>query len=369
MALFGRKPGKKEIDDAKKAAREHPCPATTATLIQRYIDFDEFDEALEAAQYGLNVYPHSSSIRQAYRYVKRKESAGELKSLKENIQTQPRPNHFQRLAEIYYDLGEEDQAMEYAVRGIAEYPEFEGNYLIVGKMRYDRWKDDALPKDGLNAVQNFERAHELNRENYKTLLALGQIYLIVGAKAWAEERLKAILFLAPDDQRARELLNTARSLPDGEDDFDLLLQSYFEKRKSGEIGDGAGDGGDTKYIKINKNPRALTEKVGRLADIPGFVGAIVLARNQEVVASHFTRSEDEMEYASQVGGIYKAAQVSSLQMDIGGFHRAYLECGTGTIFMAHFEDMLFVLIGDRNAKTDRFESEAEKFLESTIYES
>ena len=95
--------------------------------------------------------------------------------------------------------------MDYAERGISEFPEFEGNYLVVGKMRYDRWKEDALPKDGLTAVQNFERAHELNRENYKTLLALGQIYLIVGAKAWAEERLKSILFLAPDDQRvARE---------------------------------------------------------------------------------------------------------------------------------------------------------------------
>jgi tetratricopeptide (TPR) repeat protein len=367
MSLFGRKSPKKEIEDAKRTARENPSPMTTATLIQKYIDVELLDEALNAARYGLSLYPHSSSIQAAYRYVKRQTCADEIKTLKENILRNPRPNDMQRLAEIYYDIGEEDEAQRTAEDGTARFPDFEGNYIVLGRMRYDRWRDDSLPKDGLLAMQYLERAHELNRENYKTLMTLGQMYLMVGAKEAAEEKLTAILFLAPDDQRAREYLNTARNLPETTVDLDDLLQSYYEHRTGGDGGEVRTEGSD-KTAKVNKNPRVLSEKLKKLETIPGFVGAVIIDPSEEVVATHFPRGGgDGLDYVANVSAIYKAAQTSSLRMDIGGFLRGYLECPQGLITMTKFEDLLFVIVGDRNAKTNKVVEELDRFLESTLY--
>ena len=367
MGLFGRKTSKKELEEAKTAARNQPSPRTTAALIQKYIDLEELDDALSAAQYGMDVYPHSGSIRTAYRYLKKQKCASEMKQLQASLRTDAKASHYQRLAEIYLDLGDEDKALSSAETGIETYPNFEGNHLVMGKIRFQRWKEDYLPRDGLLAIKHMERALELNRENYKTLLALSQLYLRIGAKTEAEDKLNALLFLAPDDQRAREFLNAARTLPEPSGTLDEILGEYRDSRAMGNDGEGVPDEAGRTAQKVNKNPRVLHDKLNGLGEIPGFVGALVLDRNQEVLTSFFLKSSEEEIYGPNIGAIYLAAQNSSLHMDIGGFARGYLESPLGLVFLVVFEDLLFAIIGDRNAKVDRMESDIDKFLESTLY--
>ena len=119
---------------------------------------------------------------------------------------------------------------------------------------------------------------------------------------------------------------------------------------------------------MNKNPRVLHDKLTRLAETAGFLGAVVLDKNEDVVTSYFSKNVDEGAYGPNIAGIYKASQVSSLQMDIGGFLRGRLESPNGHIVMIEFEDLLFALIGDRNAKGDHLEAEMEKFVENTLYQ-
>ena len=367
MGLFGRKSPKREVEEAKAAARSQPSPRTTAALVQKYIDVGESDDALLAAKYGMEVYPHSGAIRTVYRYLKRQQCQTEMKELQAALRADPKPSHFHRLAEIQYDLGDEDKAISSAEAGIERFPDFEGNYLIMGRIRYARWKDDFLPRDGLLAVKHLERALELNRENYKTLLALSQVYLRIGARAEAEEKLNALLFLAPDDQRAREFLSTARNLPEPPETLQEILEAFRESRlqEDDERESGEGDGGAPQ--RVNKNPRVLHDKLTQLGEISGFLGALVLERGQEVVTSYFSRSVDEDSYGPNCAAIYKAALDSSLRMDIGGFTRGYLETPQGMVFLVVFEDLLFVVIGDRNAKVDRMEADIDRFLDSTLY--
>ncbi|MCZ6602585.1 MAG: hypothetical protein O6952_06240, partial [Planctomycetota bacterium] len=297
MGLFGRKTGKRELEEAKAAARKQPSPSTTSALIQKLIDLGDLDDALSAAKYGTDVYPYSESIRTQYRYLKRKKCSSEMKELQASVRSDPKPAQFQRLAEIYYDSGEEDKAITSAEEGIDKFPDFEGNHLIMGKIRYERWKEDFLPRDGVLASRHLERALELNKENYKTLLALSKFYLQVGAKTEAEDKLNAILYLTPDDQRAREYLSTVNALPDAGGELEEILSEYRDSRAEGENGQDIFSDSDIRPQKINKNANVLQEKLSHLGEIQGFVGAVILDREDELIASYFATGADEADCA------------------------------------------------------------------------
>jgi tetratricopeptide (TPR) repeat protein len=359
VAFFARWKQKRELKRIERQVEREPSPVSACALIEKYIGLGQLENAEKVARQTVEFYPFSNTVQRAYRYLKKVKYYDELRRLTNLIEEKPTPTLYAMLAELYNELDETDRTLDVCRDGIKQFPTYEGMYLIMGKIRYNRYLEEGLPRDGLLAVEFFEKALELNTRDYKTLIRLSEIYLELGMRTKAVEKLKSVLYFAPEDERANELLKYAQTLPPEKSlDIEELFKELRQRRESEES-----EGRSSRF--------SLQDIEGRLwnfAELSGLSAIVCVKESGRKLASRILK-EGANEDALCVGltEIYSAAQDSSLRMDIGRFQQGIVFGSKIQVHMFRFENLVFAVVASAEVKAEAIQTAIDEFIDNQLY--
>jgi hypothetical protein len=366
MGWWSNLKSKREVEGVRREMVSARSPYSIASFIEKCVEQRLLDEALQEAERGLREYPESEALVDAYKHLIRVKCDDDLKAYRHEVKTQPGPKAYYRLACLYKEMRDYDQTIELARKGVELYPTFEGNYIVLGDIRYERFQRDLRASDGRQAIDYFEKAADLNRENYRLLFQLAEIYGAIGARDKAMEKINSILAFAPDDANALKLLEEVqkkkaskfKDLKEILADFERRAQSSAEKRSMtlGALGQ-----------RYTKNPEHLARKLRSLERIEGFQRSVVLGPSGELLAGHPGGPGENKPVGDSLKDIFDAALECSLRMDISTFEKAFFECPGGFVYLTVVDKLKMAVLCGANAKKDRMQSEVFRFVEHDLY--
>jgi predicted regulator of Ras-like GTPase activity (Roadblock/LC7/MglB family) len=369
LGLFDVFKASKTRQQQRAPTAEGKTPLAVATEVQRLVDKKCMVEALALAEQGVYQYARSEACLSLFRFLKRESLASQIAELRHKVEREPSPLVYARLADTYKEIGDFDKAIDLCNKGIELYPDHEAGWIILGKIRLERFKEDFLPRDALLAIEYFERAFELNRSSYKTLLELAELFTDVGAKRRARRKLDAIFEFAPDDEKALALRQKVESLPDARrEDLDELVKEHAEKRLKAATRRGR-KAGETlsPAARLAKNPMQLRERLESLRALEGLAAAVAMDAQGAVLASFAARDLDEKVVSEAVQQAFAAAEACSLRMDIGHFKKGLFEGPSGYVYLLVFEEIRIAILCEPATKLDRLEETATRLVEHELY--
>jgi tetratricopeptide (TPR) repeat protein len=364
LDVFRRKGGSKRGDALK-------TPLTAAHAVRDLVKTGRLEEALETADRASERFPWSVAVQSAFRLLKRETLGAEIKQLRRVCEASDDPVAFTRLAGAYRDVGEYDKAVDVCRESIERFPNHEGPWYVLGRIRFERFREDWLSRDALLAIDFYEKAFDRNRSSYRTLIDLADLYAKIGARSRAIRRCEAILYFAPEDERALALLQKAMSLPQSpaKDDLEALVESFAAKQRkaASRRGRKAGDA-PPPDVQLMRDPALLRDKLSWLrAHADGFRAAVGI--DAEGVVCGYCGDDGPMceTLGRSLHQIFRVAFDCSLRMDIGRMRTAVFESPSGTCYMLQFGELRLGILCDAGAKLDRLESAVERLLEDELY--
>lgn len=359
MGLFDSKP-KKELERLEKAAAEDPTSYNLTMLVKKYWELNDTNNAMLVAKQALDRFPDVDEVFEIYSRLRKNQSQKEIETLKKIIEERPTPNVFAQIAEIYTDLRDEDTAMRYCKQAMEMFPNDDNAYLIIGELRLRRFYMDLLAKDGRLAMENLEKAFEINNKNYKALLILAKFYLQIGLINKSRQRLKNILVFAPEDDNARELLELSFKIPKPpHEDLDLLLQSIEDQRKLHYVLTQ-----DVTTVTIKPTPEMFQEPLAAFKEFPGINMVLACEEASGNLVAHYKKDDTQnIESAHEIAtNMFRAVQNSSHQMDLGRFHKSELEGAFGSLHLLTSEHMVYAIFSSPTTKRDQIRKSIQEFL-------
>ncbi|RME81743.1 MAG: tetratricopeptide repeat protein, partial [Planctomycetota bacterium] len=249
-----------------------------------------------------------------------------------------------------------------------KFPEYEGNHLILGKLRWDRFRQNLVPKDGVKAVEHFEQAASLNPNNYKVLFQLAKIYVEIGAVKKAKEKINTMLQYFPNDENAMKLLRRAQLLQESayHEDLEDLFKAFKEKNPN--LKKTSTTMGGNISQRLLKDPNFAQTKLEALKSLPGLLGLLVCDSDNNIVFSYYVEASWKGQVEEVIQRSVKAAKDCSLRMDIGSLQDSRIEGPDGWIYMKSFVQILFVMLFSPKAKFRQVEHKISEFFEFGIYQ-
>lgn len=355
----------RDLSDARREVGRSRTPYAISQYIDKCIELQRLDLAYDEAERGIQEYPESESLQEAYKRMIRAKCANDLKAYRDEIRKSPGPKAYYRLACLYKEMRDLDQAVELARKGIELYPNFEGNYIVLADVRYERFQHDLRAADGLEAIDLFERAVDLNRENYRLLFQLAEIYRAVGATEHAIDKAKLILNFAPDDRNALALLTQLKEAkPPKTKDLKEIL-SDFERRTA----QGALRRQGVLAQRYARNADQLARKLPALPERiqPGFQRVVVLGPNGDLLAGHPGGPEENRKVGEVLKKIFSAAQDCSLRMDISTFEKGFYEGPDGFTYLLMADRLQIAILCSNKTKKEKMIEEVHRFVEHDLY--
>lgn len=278
---------------------------------------------------------------------------GEVESLKKVVEERPTPAAFAQLAEIYKDLQDEETALRYCRQAISKFPNDDSFYRIIGELRLRRYYKDFFAKDGKIAIENLEKACELNNRNYKALTALGGLYLKINALSKARQKLKNILLFAPQDEEVKALFESSNKMSKPpHEDIDILLQTVEEEHKG-------------KSLATHIDPSVFQVPLESLKKADGLLCLLICDREGNLIVHYAQEGVDFNTYYEVGSSIYQTVQNSSLQMDMGRLQKCQVDGAFGNIQIIAGEGAIYIAFGSPTTKAEQIYKHIQRLI-STI---
>ena len=150
MGLFDVFKAKKAAE--KPASAEGKTPLEVAREVERLIEAHDYKTAFETAEKGVYENSRSEVVLAAYRFLKKETLAEDLKRFRSKLEKEPNPIAYSQLADAYKEIGDHDKAIDLCRRAMELYPEHEGPWIILGRTRLERFKEDWIPRDAQLAI-------------------------------------------------------------------------------------------------------------------------------------------------------------------------------------------------------------------------
>jgi len=359
MGFFARWRAKRRLKKAIAGVKRNPSPATTIALIEAYLSLGMLDEAYSVGKQALELYPMSVSVVETVRKMLHVKYDDQIKELRAKLRVSPSPTTYAMLAEIYSEMGETEKTLELCRESTQKFPDYEGAYLIEGRIRFNRYLEEDLPKDGASAVERFEKAVKLNSNNHKILLRLGELYLDLNMPRRAIDKLRMAQARRPDDERIAQLLAQAMDMaPERDDDVEERFKQLCERRRAERESE----------ILLRFSIEELNRIFADLPDLPGAYLAIAITPDGRRLASRIFRNiMDEQRSILCVKSIFEASDDSCKRMDIGGLRRAVFIGSAIQLHMFRFDDMIFALVADAKLNSKLVAGYLNKVIDERLY--
>lgn len=354
----------RDLASARREVQRARSPYSIGQFIDKCIELGKEAIALEEAEKGIREFPDSESLTEAYKRLIRHKCSADLKACRDEVRKAPGPKAYYKLACLYKEMRDLDQAIEHARRGVELYPNFEGNYIVLADIRYERFQRDLRASDGVLAVELFEKAVDLNRENYRLLFQLAEIYQAIGARTLAVDKAKMILEFAPDDRKALALLEKVEKMrPNRSDELKDILNDFERRAAAGNV-----IRPGLLSTRYTRNPDHLARKMPYLQDkLQGFQRVIILGPNGELLAGFPGGPEENRKYGDQVKKMFSAAVECSLRMDISTFEKGLFESDDGYTYLLLVDRLQIAVLCSNKAKKSRLTDEVHRFVEHELY--
>lgn len=354
----------RELNDARRQVQQARSPYAISQFIDKCLEVGRHDVALEEAKRAHAEFPESECLSEAFKRLIRAKCADDLKQFRDEHRKTPGPKSFYKLACLYKEMRDLDQAVEFARQGIETYPNYEGNYIVLADIRYERFQRDLRGSDGLQAIKLFEKAVDLNRENYRLLFQLAEIYLAIGARQQAREKVQMILDFAPDDRKALALLDKVQALkPNKSDDLKDVLADFERRAAAGAVIQPG-----PLQIRYTRNPDHLARKLPALEQaLQGLHRVIVLGPHGELLAGYPGGPEESRKAGEILRKVFDAAIECSLRMDISTFEKGLFESQDGYSYLLVVDRLQIAVLCSTKVKKDRLLQEVHKFVEHELY--
>ena len=167
----------------------------------------------------------------------------------------PRSRVFAALAEAYRKMGLLDEANRLCMKGVQIHPSFAGGRVAYAKVLIDLKKPD-------QALVQLEKAIEISPENLLAHSLTGEVLLQLRRPKDALKAYKMTLFLNPNDEKAKAVVNKWEFLSADEYEDELFaMKPVFamdKKRSSRDEAPGAPKVGMTEEAKIRALERAVS---------------------------------------------------------------------------------------------------------------
>ena len=363
MGLFNNFLEKKRLERLKREVENEMTPENLTILINKYEELGDIENAIRLANEGLEAFPNSDSIFRLYYDIRKKQAAAEIEMYKNKIAKRPNLSSYTQLAEIYKDLREEPTALKFCQEAMKLFPNEDKPYLIFGEVHLGRFYKNLLIKEAKTAVENLEKAFEINNRNYKALLTLSKFYLQIGLINKARVRLKSILLFAPEDEKAKQLLEKSAKIPKPpQEDIDILLNQIEIQKKL--------------YYNLNKeqqsnftsslSPEIFQKTLEYLGTIEEITALLICDEEGNLIVHHAKENIDIYTYYEIASSIYNAIQDSARQLELGRLERSELDGNFGRIRIIGRKGVIYVAFSSSKLKTEQLESYLEKALLKVI---
>lgn len=197
--------------------------------IESCLEERDLEAALNFARRGLKIFPGERELHKVLQYLEKEEQKRELEVVLKKLAEAPNPLHYAHATELYLKLEQMDQALAMADEARKAFPHKEDPYLILGKIRWERFRKDLIAKDGLEAVENLKETIRLNPGNLNAHCLLGEIHLAVGSSKKALEHFTKVREEGPGWSQLDRLIEEAEKVQDPGLDIELLLKGVEEQ--------------------------------------------------------------------------------------------------------------------------------------------
>ncbi len=376
MGIFDNLRRKRELDKLEATAKDSPSPMNLCAFAERLMAYEEAQRALEVAKKAMESFPENDRVVSTYRYITKMIHQSRINELQKSIEKSPNPGGYARLAELYFrELGDLDGAMEVARRGLAHFPEDESLHQISGQIRFWRFHEDYLAKDGTTAVEHFQKSITINNLNYRCLYLLAVLAAEIEAWDLARQSIGQIYHFAPDDEAVRSLetrLNEIQPKNAPREALDQLFRNVEVRGRLGDLGQKFSSlhpaESTAKHAGSRIDSRRMQDLLRGFNNVEGFQTAVIIDARGRMVAGHSVGKIPEEALAKCVAVISQCAQESSKRMDIGAFQRGEFETPAGTVNVIGIRNMTLGVGSAPHAKRDEVLASIDTFLDSVSRE-
>ena len=180
---------------------------------------------MQVAEGGLRRFPTATRLRSVVQYVRRAAAHKRLTQLKQVLEERKDERAYRELISLYLDLAHRDQALELAQRYVKEFPDAADAHVQLGEVYLARYFTEFFARDAWAAIENLNRAAELNADTMRAHVLLGVLYFAIGAPRYCGNELGEVLRIDPSNPRIAEfrerVLESAEA--NGEEDVEYLL--------------------------------------------------------------------------------------------------------------------------------------------------
>ncbi len=356
---------RRQLDDLEREVLANPTPQNMVSLVERYMAAGNEDKGLEMARKAVEKFPQSEKCQTTYQNVRKLQLQAEIQDLNKTLRRAPSKSHYERLADIYHrELGNRNKAFETALEGLAKFPNSDGLHMISGQVRMDRFHQDFLANDFVEAVRHFEKAASANPQNYKALVSLGRLYGEAGAYYKAKPVLEQVLRANPGDEHLESLLrlvtsNLARAVPS----LDDALAEIESRRALSPEGEEACRIFEpaSRSQAPQVNPAKLDAFLVGFEGMNGYKCSAVLLRDGTCAAAHTRGMVPKEQFTRFLQEAYACSEDASRKMDIGTFVSGELDTSLGRVALAEWKGYLMGILADQPAKKEDLDAAVQKF--------
>ncbi len=365
MGLFDSK--RRQLEDLEREILANPTPQNMVSLVERYMAAGDDRKALDVAKKAVEKFPDSEKVQVTYQNVRKLQLQSEIQEINKALRRNPSKTHYERLADIYHrELGNRNKAFETALEGLAKFPASDGLHMLAGLIRMDRFHQDYVQNDFVEAVRHFERAASINPRNYKALIGLGRLYAEVGSYYKAKPVLEQALQISPGDEHAEMLLemvvtNMPRAVPNLDDAL-VEIESRRALSPEGEEMRKIFDPVHRSGLPPQVNPSKIDGFLVGFESMNGYKCSSVLTRDGACVAAHTRGMVSRERFTRLVQEIYQCSEEASRKMDIGTFVNGEIETSIGRVVIAEWKAFIIGLLADQPAKKEDLDAAVEKFV-------
>jgi tetratricopeptide (TPR) repeat protein len=364
MGLFDSK--RRQLDELEREVLANPTPQNLVALVERYMAAGDEGKAVEMARKAVEKFPDSEKCQSTFQNVRRLQLQSEITEINKSLRKSPSRSHYERLADIYHrELGNRTKAFETALEGLAKFPSSDGLHMISGQIRMERFHQDYLSNDFVEAARHFEKAASINPHNYKALVSLGRLYAEAAAYYKAKPVLEQVLRASPGDETAETLLRlVSGNLANAAPSLDDALAEIESRRALSEAG--------LEACKIFEptlrsnaprvNPAQLDGFLVGFESMNGYKCSAVLSRDGACVAAHTRGMVPREKFTTFLQDIYQCSEDASRKMDIGSFVSGELDTSVGRVAMAEWKGFIVGILADQPAKKEDLAAAVEKFV-------
>ena len=276
------------------------------------------DRALTLLRAGILRFPADGDVAELHATAEREEARPQLEGALATLAEEKTAKNHARVSQLYRRLGDDESATEQGRASIAIDARSPFGYRAIARIYLDRFRREANTVDGMNALRYFSKACALDPRHAASLLALAEVFVLLGAPDAARRFLAPVASSHPNDPTVEILERRCAAMPSEETSN---VQELFLRHERGGLATEAEESAVAPTEDIALDCNAFVDEIHE--NIAGTAEVWLLDANRHTVAGRGAEGRTDEEVAA-LGLLADTVRSCSSRMGVGTFERLVL---------------------------------------------